>query len=78
MIAAERQNSVTKVVPKTKEQVSDKDGISHPRGVTRGAKFPVATLFVAEGTHDNVASDGFAADFLTDGEFERFCEQKNV
>lgn len=63
---------MTNFVHKTQERVSNKVRISYPRGVTCRAKFPVATLFVAQGTHDNVASDLFAADFLTDGEFERF------
>lgn len=59
-------------------QVSYKDRISHPWGVTCRDKFPVATFFVAQGTHDNVASNGLAADFFTEGEFERFCEQKDL
>lgn len=59
-------------------QVRYKDGISHPRRVTRRDKFPVATFFVAQGTHDNVASNRFAADFFTEGEFGRSCEQKDL
>lgn len=61
---------MTNAVHKTQEEVSDEDRTSHPRGVARRAKFPVATLFVTQGTHDNVASDRFVADFLTVGEYE--------
>lgn len=65
------------IIKRTELQVSD-ERMSHPGGVTCRVKFPVATFSVAQGTHDNVASDVIAADFSTEGEFKRFCEQKDI